>query len=82
MVKSQARPFSENVEKAYFMYFGVLIGDQDKQCAPHMCCFSCSVLLVQWIKGKKRRMPFALPLVWRERTHQQFLCLPFLYDKY
>lgn len=69
MVKSQARPFSENVKKAYFKYFGVLIGDQDKQWAPHVCCVSCSVSLVEWMKGKRKSMPFAVPMVWREPTN-------------
>ena len=69
MVQSQARPFSENVKKAYFKYFGVLVGDQDKQWAPHVCCVTCSVSLVQWMKGKRKKMPFAVPMVWREPTN-------------
>lgn len=69
LVKSQARSFSENVKKAYLMYFGVAIGNQDKQWAPHVCCVSCRVSLVQWMKGKRKSMPFAVPMVWREPTN-------------
>jgi hypothetical protein len=41
----------------------------DKSCAPHICCNSCSVILREWLKGKKRSMVFAVPMVWQEPTN-------------
>jgi len=63
VVKLQARPFSENIRKAYFLYFGSSIKDENKQWAPHICCVSCNMSLFQWIKEKIKKMPFAVPMV-------------------
>ena len=51
---------------AYFHYFKCKIGDQDKIWAPHICCNSCYVGVVNWFKGKKVVFKFAVPMVWRE----------------
>lgn len=67
-LKSQARSISEEVKRAYFLYFKCQIGDQDKTWAPHVCCVSCHINLVQWMHRKKKSMPFAVPMVWREPT--------------
>ena len=56
------------VKKAYYDYFEVRLGDQDKPFAPHVCCKTCGELegLEEWeqeeyaichsndLKGKKR----------------------------
>lgn len=78
VLKSQCRPISEDVRKAYFLYFGCKIGDQDKLWAPHVCCVSCCVNLVQWMRGNRSSMPFALPMIWREpKNHYDdcYFCL-------
>ena len=36
----------------------------------YICCISCSVILRESLKGKKRSMTFAVPTVWREPTNQ------------
>lgn len=69
IVKSQSRSLSDKVKQAYFYYFGCHVGDQDKSWAPHVCCITCYSVLTKWVNGdKSRRMPFAVPMVWREPT--------------
>ena len=47
------------------MYFGCNVGDQDKKCAPYVCCTTCSSKLNAWVNGKGRFIPFGVPMVWR-----------------
>ena len=55
------------MKKAYQCYFGVKLGDQDKAFAPHVSCKACVENLRDWENEKKRKsMPFAVPMVWRE----------------
>jgi hypothetical protein len=66
---SQKRPLTPIVRKAYHLYFGCKVGEQDKRWAPHICCNSCSANLCGWLHHKKRCMPFAVPMVWREPSN-------------
>lgn len=44
----------------------------------HICCNSCSVTLREWLKNKKRSMPFTLPMVWRQpKNHINECCFCF-----
>jgi hypothetical protein len=66
----QRKAITAILRKAYHLYFGCKIGDQDKSWAPHMCCRKCATNLKQWLNGKRHAMPFAVPKVWREpRNH-------------
>ena len=56
------------VKKAYHLYFGCKIGDQDKSWALHIFCRKCATDLSQWLIGKRHVMPFAVPTVWRRET--------------
>ncbi|GFV59594.1 uncharacterized protein TNCV_4259871 [Trichonephila clavipes] len=47
-VKEQQRNISNFVQKVYFAYFGVKLGDQDKSWAPHVVCSVCIEELRQW----------------------------------
>lgn len=68
--KAYQKPLSSLVKKAYELYFGCKVGDEDKSWAPKMCCSSCSRTLTGWLKGTHKSMPFAVPMVWREpRNH-------------
>ena len=51
---------------AYSAYFGMPIGDQDKAWSPRVCCRSCRSTLEGWLRGKIKRMPFAIPRIWQE----------------
>ena len=68
--KAYQKPISSLVKKAYELYFGCKVGDQDRSWAPKMCCSSCSRTLTGCLKGTHKSMPFAVPMVWREpRNH-------------
>ena len=54
------------VKKAYQAYFGVKLGDQDKQFAPHICCKTCVENLKDWRNKKRKSMPFGIPMVRRK----------------
>lgn len=54
--------------KAYKLYFGCELGDQDKSWSPHLCCTNCQRNLTGWLKGTHKSMPFAVPMIWREPT--------------
>ena len=56
---------------AYEAYFGMKMGDQDKSWAPHFCCGSCRSTLEGWMRGSRKRMPFAIPRIWREPTNHR-----------
>lgn len=73
-IKTQRRIITNLVKQAYHNYFGCHIGDQEKTWAPHICCISCYVTLVQWFKGKKSTMPFGVPMIWRESTNHSTDC--------
>ena len=65
-LKDSRRNITEFAKKAYFAYFGVKIGDQDKNWAPHVACHTCIEHLRQWTNGKRISMRFAIPMIWRE----------------
>ena len=70
VVKKQQRNITDFVEKLYFAYFGVKIGDQDKSWAPHGVCLGCVEGLRVWSKGKVIFFRFGVPMIWREpRNH-------------
>jgi len=76
--KAQKKDISPLVKKAYELYFGCKVGDQDKNWVPHVCCSYCSVTLTAWIKGTRKCMPFAVPMIWREQrdhTTDCYFCL-------
>ena len=64
---SQKRPITAMVRKAYHLYFGYKVGNQDKKWAPHMLQHLFSKFL-QWLK-KRKCMPFAVPMIWQEPTN-------------
>lgn len=63
---------------AYFKYFNLRVGDQDKPWAPHQACRRCYSLLSDWAAGGRKSLPFCVPVQWREPTNHLddcFLCL-------
>ena len=69
-IPSQRANISAFVKQAYFAYFKVKIGDQDKSWAPHNVCKQCVECLRMWTKGTRDKMPFGIPMIWREaRDH-------------
>jgi len=68
------KAITEIVKKAYHLYFGCKIGDQDKPWAPHICCRKCATDLLQWLKLKWHAMPFDVRMVWREPNNHATDC--------
>ena len=66
---NQKKSINSQVKKAYHLYFGCKVGDQDKPWAPHICCATCTTQLSQWLNCKRSSMPFAVPMVWREPSN-------------
>jgi hypothetical protein len=64
VISKQRLKITSFVEKAYYAYFGVKLGDL--QWAPHTVCKTWVESLRHWSKGKKKAMPFGVPMVWRE----------------
>ena len=54
------------VKRAYKPYFQVPLGDQNKKWAPHIVCHICEEMLRNWTKGKRKGLPFGVPMLWRE----------------
>lgn len=76
--RDQRKQLTRKVKVAYHHYFGVKVGDQDRTWAPHICCSVCYVGLTQWLNGKRKSMPFAVPMIWREpRDHHSdcYFCM-------
>ena len=62
------------VKKAFHLYFGCKIGDQDKFWASHICCRKCATYLSQLLNGKRCAMPFAVLMGWREPSNHTTDC--------
>lgn len=70
VIKKHQRNITDFVQKVYFSYFGIKLGDQDKSWAPHKVCYVCVEDLRKWSKKEKKAFKFAVPMVWREpRNH-------------
>jgi len=71
-----SREFSitPTIKKAYFLYFGCKVGDQNKKWAPHVCCTTCSSKLNARLNGKGRCMPFGVPMVWKVPSNHSTDC--------
>ena len=67
-MSSQKRVLTTRTRKAYHQYFGCKVGDQEKTWASHICCNSCVTALNEWLKKKRKAMPFAVPMIWRKPT--------------
>ena len=57
---------TEFVQKAYYAYFGIKLGQKDKKWAPPVVCKACVERLRQWTSGTRKSMGFGIQMVWRE----------------
>ena len=74
----QRRNITSFVRRGYKAYFGLTLGDQDKKWAPHAVCHNCEEMLRDWTKGKRKGLPFGIPMTWREpkdHTTDCYFCL-------
>ena len=63
--KSEKCQIKDNVNQYYFSYFNFPLGHQDKAWALHVICTGCDRGLWDWVRGKKKSMLFAIPMIWR-----------------
>ena len=73
-VKKQRKPITDFVKRAYYAYFGIKLGDQDKSCSPHIVCKTCIEILRMLTNGKNKNMKFGIPMVWREPKNHSDDC--------
>ena len=71
---SQRRSITPLIKKAYHLYFGCKLDDQDKKWAPLIVCKSCAIRLGGWVIRKGMAMPFAVSMVWRETSNHSSDC--------
>ena len=71
---TQRHPLTPMVKKDYECHFGCKVGDQDKNCAPHVCCISCATILCEWLNNTGHSMPFPFPMIWREPNNHLTDC--------
>ena len=62
------------IKKFFHNYFGIKLGDQDKDFAPHVACISCVSKLRMWYQTKPKRLSFGIPMVWREQENHHNNC--------
>ena len=70
-----------NIKKLYHAFFGIKLGDQDKDFAPYVACNSCASKLRMWYQKKLKSLPFGVPMVWREQQNHHNDCY-FLYGEH
>ena len=70
----QRRNITMFVRRAYKAYFGLTLGDQEKKWAPHIVCHNCEEMLRDWTKGKRKGLPFGIPMTWREQQNHVSDC--------
>lgn len=70
--KCQRRPISDNVKTLYQFYFHRPI--ETTNFTPNICCKSCESNITMWSAGKRRSMPFAVPMIWREPSNHPGDC--------
>lgn len=59
---------------AYEAYFSRKITNVDKTWVPEYCCGNCRSSLEGWLRGSRKRMPFAVPRIWTEPTNHHNNC--------
>lgn len=65
---------ANNFANAYYAYFDIAVGNQDKNWAPHVVCGCCRSTLEAWYRGENRKMKFGVPRTWCEPTDHHMNC--------
>lgn len=69
IIPSHMKNISTFVNKTYFAYLKVKLGDQDKSWGPHKVCKQWVDSLRMWTKGTRDKLAFVIPMLWREQKH-------------
>ena len=62
----QKRTITSFVKRAYKTYFQISLSDQNKKWSSHIVDLNCEDMLRDWTAGKRKGLPFGVPMVWRE----------------
>ena len=68
------KPVTKFIKRAYPTYFGMKLGDQDKDWVPHMVCNTCTEYIRRWTNDNKSCLKFEIPIVWREPANHGTDC--------
>ena len=60
----EKRAIDKTLYNLYHAYFGMPLGDQDKEWTPHIVCQACFINLYNWACKKLTSLPFGIPMVW------------------
>ena len=64
--KENRKTIDEFYKKAYYTYFKIKLGDQDKTWAPHIICKSCKKAYDSGRQAEETALKFGIPMIWRE----------------
>ena len=64
VLKKNRKAFDEFYMNAYYTYFKIKLGDQDKTWAPHIICKTCKESLRLWTTGNQTDPKFGIPMIW------------------
>ena len=73
------RLITPRIQSLYLKYFGVELGDQTRNWAPHRICRPCELDLLEWGKAKKKTSSFrhGYDLEVAKKPHNRLLLLSF-----
>lgn len=77
-ISSQIQPITANTKKYYELYFGRVIESCKENWVPEIVCKCCEVNLLSWWNGKRKQMPFGVPMKWgKPRNHRNdcYFCM-------
>lgn len=58
----------------YCSYFELAIRGIEKSWTPQMCTISTYIGLLKWMKGKQKKILFAVSMMWREPLNHDNIC--------
>ena len=69
VLRNRRAKITDFLRKAYRDYIMIKLGDQNKPCAPLVCCKTYVGNLRDWRNSKRKTMIFVLSLIWRKGNY-------------
>ena len=60
---TEKREINGTVQSLYHGYFGMQLGHQNKEWAPHTVCQKCFINLNNLSRNKLKSLPFGIPMI-------------------
>ena len=73
-LSNSVETLQKSIQRAYKYYFDCKLGAQDKEWTPHVSCAPGNSMLSAWMNGKRKAMPFLVPMVWLEPKNHFKYC--------